>query len=120
LKIVYINSLKDIPVTDAQYITQTQSEKDNMVQHGFPHTRSNHEFQGSQAEHVAVVRLNPIPSEEIFLRDNYALTAITRHTKTMTYYTVLRGHQDALSSLMRRAMDVYSPDHLRRNFGARV
>lgn len=46
-----------------------------------------HEFQGRQAENIFIVRISDKPQEEIYLRKNYALVAITRHTNSCYYFT---------------------------------
>nr|QVG74709.1 RNA-dependent RNA polymerase [ssRNA positive-strand virus sp.] len=80
-----------------QYLTFTQSEKQKLLNHNLK-VSTVHEFQGKEAPVIYVVRLNPYPQDEIFLRFNYALVAITRHTKEMVYYT--RVSTDALSKLI--------------------
>jgi 23S rRNA U2552 (ribose-2'-O)-methylase RlmE/FtsJ len=63
-----------------------------------------HSFQGQQAEEVSVCRTNFVPDSQIFLRPEYALVAISRHTHRFNYYTPL--HVDALYHLCRKAIDV--------------
>lgn len=83
---------------NVQYLTFTQNEKKKLE---LLHLRVStiHEFQGKEAKVIRVVRLNPFPQEELFLRFNYALVALTRHTEQLTYYT--RVTTDALSKLIK-------------------
>lgn len=61
-----------------------------------------HEYQGQQAKNVCVVRLSSKPAEEIYLRDAYALVAISRHTHKFTYYTMCPS--DSLVKMCKRAI----------------
>lgn len=82
---------------NVQYLTFTQSEKQKLVKMDLK-VSTVHEFQGKEAPIVYVVRLNPYPNDEIFLRFNYALVALTRHSEKLVYYT--RVSSDALSRLI--------------------
>nr|UEP18262.1 MAG: RNA-dependent RNA polymerase [Virgaviridae sp.] len=83
--------------TTVQYLTFTQSEKQKLMKKNLL-VSTVHEFQGKEAPVVYVVRLNPYPNDEIFLRFNYALVALTRHSERLVYYT--RVSSDALSRLI--------------------
>nr|QVG74712.1 RNA-dependent RNA polymerase [ssRNA positive-strand virus sp.] len=80
-----------------QYLTFTQSEKQKLMKMDLK-VSTVHEFQGKEAPVIYVVRLNPYPNDEIFLRFNYALVALTRHSEKLVYYT--RVSSDALSKLI--------------------
>nr|QVG74716.1 hypothetical protein 2 [ssRNA positive-strand virus sp.] len=82
---------------DIQYLTFTQSEKQKLLKKDL-RVSTVHEFQGKEAPVIYVVRLNPYPNDEIFLRFNYALVAMTRHSQKLVYYT--RVSSDALSKLI--------------------
>ncbi|QBR99594.1 hypothetical protein [Manglie virus] len=83
---------------NVQYLTFTQNEKKKLEMLQLP-VSTIHEFQGKEAKVIYVVRLNPFPQEELFLRFNYALVALTRHTERLVYYT--RVTTDALSKLIK-------------------
>lgn len=100
-----LNTCKYIHITndnfpkdkEIQYLTFTQAEKQKLQLSGLK-VSTVHEFQGKEAKHIRVVRLNAFKQEEIFLRFNYALVALTRHTESLEYYT--RVTSDALSKLI--------------------
>nr|AQZ55414.1 ORF1 [Castlerea virus] len=81
-----------------QYLTFTQTEKAKLESLKLK-VSTVHEFQGKEAKRIIVVRINPFPQEELYLRFNYALVAITRHTEQLTYYT--RVTTDALSKMIK-------------------
>ncbi|AYL60135.1 putative RNA-dependent RNA polymerase [Ying Kou virus] len=83
---------------DVQYLVFTQPEKTKLLTMKLK-VSTVHEFQGKEAKHIRVVRLNPFPQTEIFHRFSYALVALTRHTESLTYYT--RVTSDALSKLIK-------------------
>nr|AQM55272.1 hypothetical protein 1 [Big Cypress virus]AQM55275.1 hypothetical protein 1 [Big Cypress virus]AQM55278.1 hypothetical protein 1 [Big Cypress virus]AQM55281.1 hypothetical protein 1 [Big Cypress virus]AQM55284.1 hypothetical protein 1 [Big Cypress virus] len=82
---------------EIQYLTFTQAEKQKLENFGLK-VSTVHEYQGKEAKNIRVVRLNAFKQEEIFLRFNYALVALTRHTESLEYYT--RVTSDALSKLI--------------------
>nr|APG77656.1 hypothetical protein [Hubei virga-like virus 22] len=60
-----------------------------------------HEFQGQQAAHIYIIRLSDRPQEEVYLRNAYALVAISRHTVTCKYWSFCNS--DAITKLMLNA-----------------
>ncbi|APG77560.1 RdRp [Beihai barnacle virus 2] len=79
------------------YLTFKQSEKQTLLVHGYNATTV-HSFQGKEAKHVAVVRLSSNAQDEIYLREEYALVALTRHTTRLVYFTMCTT--DALARLI--------------------
>lgn len=80
-----------------QYLVFTQAEKQILRTKGLL-VSTVHEFQGKEASDIIVVRLNDKKMSDIYLRFNYALVALTRHTKSLRYFT--RCDSDALSKLI--------------------
>ncbi|AQM55311.1 hypothetical protein 1 [Loreto virus] len=76
----------------------TQGEKTKLKGYGLD-VSTVHEYQGKEADEIVVVRLDPYKTSEIYLRFNYALVALTRHKRKLTYYT--RVPTDALATLIR-------------------
>lgn len=97
-KVVRLNNDNFPKDKDIQYLTFTQNEKKKLELLQL-RVSTIHEFQGKEAKVIYVVRLNPFPQEELFLRFNYALVALTRHTDRLVYYT--RVTSDALSKLIK-------------------
>nr|APG77770.1 hypothetical protein [Hubei virga-like virus 4] len=82
-----ISSLIDVPrVPTSQYIVFTQAEKTALAELNLK-VATVHEFQGKEADHVIIVRINPYIQDEIFNSKTYVLVAITRHRKSCVYYT---------------------------------
>nr|QIJ70145.1 polyprotein [Pimento virga-like virus] len=112
VELVHINAITDLKddVT-IKYLCFTQAEKaelrkrgkhvDSNTEFGFYNTSTVHEFQGKEAKKISVVRLNKLKSEEIYLRDNYALVALSRHTGNLVYYTACT--EDSLSKFISMA-----------------
>ncbi|QOJ43133.1 ORF1 [Nelorpivirus dungfly] len=92
----------------------TQGEKTKLKNYGLD-VSTVHEYQGKEADEIIVVRLDPYKTSEIYLRFNYALVALTRHKKKLTYYT--RVPTDALSTLIKvngtTVKELYSRDEIR-------
>nr|AQM55308.1 hypothetical protein 1 [Cordoba virus] len=94
----------NIPIKEGvKYLTFTQSDKLE-VNRKLKNARlpenceTVHEFQGKEAKIIYVVRFDSNKQSELFLRPNYALVAISRHTRQLVYYT--RVTTDALSKLI--------------------
>lgn len=94
---VYLVYLQDDKLELLKRFPQLQSYKIETVSDFF-NLYSVHEFQGNQHPEIVVVRFNTNPSFAIFLKNEYAIVAISRHTKKFTYYT--RVTSDALSALV--------------------
>lgn len=97
MNVIKINHLADVPKLERKYLVFKQSEKEELQRAGFK-VSTVHEFQGKQADHISVVRLSNKPQEDIYLSDNHALVALTRHKISMIYYTVVMT--DSLSKLI--------------------
>nr|AAS87223.1 RNA-dependent RNA polymerase/replicase [Odontoglossum ringspot virus] len=76
-------------------ITFTQSDKAELKERGyeevstFGEVNTVHEIQGETFEDVSVVRLTPTPLELISKSSPHVLVALTRHTKSFKYYSVV-------------------------------
>jgi len=76
-------------------ITFTQSDKAELKERGyeevstFGEINTVHEIQGETFEDVSVVRLTPTPLELISKSSPHVLVALTRHTKSFKYYSVV-------------------------------
>ncbi|OAF63810.1 hypothetical protein A3Q56_08488 [Intoshia linei] len=76
-------------VKDVKYLTSTQHEKKLLKQYTGADVSTVHEYQSKKAKIVYVVRVNAFPQAEIYLRDAYAIVAISRHTVALRYYTMV-------------------------------
>lgn len=104
-------SNENVPsVRDAQYLTFTQADKSVLLKKGFKDVSTVHEFQGKEAENVVVVRLDANSQSELFLRTAYAVVAISRHKRSLVYYT--RVTTDALATMI---ANVPSDDEIRNS-----
>lgn len=79
-------------------LTFTQVDKEHYIGRGYQNVHTIHEFQGDEAEDVIVVRTSRVPTDEIYLRMAYAIVAISRHTKSLVYYSPI--DTDALAKLI--------------------
>lgn len=99
-----IGSVHDVErVPGAVYLTYMQDEKAQVLNAGYSPVNTVHEFQGSEADVIVVVRLNPIPGEEIYTRLTYATVAISRHRHRFIYCSLIEDPADKLLLLLRRA-----------------
>nr|WPV74320.1 MAG: RNA-dependent RNA polymerase [Drosophila River Almond nege-like virus] len=102
-KVVKITNISDVrPKVGSKILCFTQSDK-SVLSKVFKNVSTIHEYQGCQAKDICVVRLSPYDQQEIFLRPAYALVALTRHTDSCVYYSMVTT--DALSALIRRPVD---------------
>lgn len=69
-------------------VTFTQSDKFTLEKAGYSDVNTVHEIQGETFEEVSLVRATATPIGLICRKSPHVLVALTRHTKTMTYYTV--------------------------------
>lgn len=86
------------------YLTHTQPDKDALIKAGYGKGAGSavmtiHEAQGLTYAHVVCIRSQP-KALAIYSRSEYALVAISRHTKSFVYYTDV---DDALTKLIRKA-----------------
>lgn len=100
VKVVRYTSLV-LPIEkDVWYLTFTQKEKEDLInKRGLKNVNTVHEYQGKQHDNIRVVRINPIESEYIFMRKEYALVAFSRHSKSLIYF-VPQKINDALTALI--------------------
>lgn len=88
LSCVRVHTLANVPnQPDTQYLTFKQAEMEEMRLAGYKLVSTVHQFQGKSAKRVAVVRLSHKPLENIYLSSNHVVTAISRHTESLVYYT---------------------------------
>jgi len=88
--IANVNAMEHVQNHDV-YLTLKQAEKQalqKILPNKLVHTV--HEYQGQQAESVAFVRLSHLLSETIYQSKSHRLVAMTRHTKSFTYYSVTK------------------------------
>lgn len=71
-----------------------------------------HKYQGSQSQKIFIVRLNNSPSAVIFTKSEYAVVAISRHTNSLVYYSVINDNSDFLVPLINRA-ETLNDDEIR-------
>lgn len=114
--LVTIRNIKDVNfVKNRQYLVFKQEEKETMLRAGFP-TSTIHEYQGKQTDHVVVVRLSRYERENIYTSEPHALVALSRHRKSLVYYTY--WDTDALSTLIKRCREViHAPKALKHKAG---
>ncbi|QYW08487.1 MAG: putative 126 kDa protein [Yunnan virgavirus 3] len=70
-------------------VTFTQSDKNDMLEKGYKDVHTVHEIQGETYEDVSLVRLTHTPVQIISSKSPHVLVALTRHTKSLKYYTVV-------------------------------
>nr|CAI5383846.1 polyprotein [Oxera neriifolia associated virus] len=82
-----IRHLGDVPKReDVQYLTFKQMEKRTLLQQGYKNVKTVHEFQGSQARVVYVVRLSNKSQDPIYNQSRHTTVAISRHTEKLVYF----------------------------------
>ncbi|BAF37645.1 130 kDa replicase [Cucumber mottle virus] len=69
-------------------VTFTQSDKFTLEKAGYTDVNTVHEIQGETFDEVSLVRATATPIGLITRKSPHVLVALTRHTKTLTYYTV--------------------------------
>jgi hypothetical protein len=69
------------------YLTFTQEDKIKLLTYGYKPVLTVHEAQGKDRDKICVVRDNHKEKEPIFLSDEHALVAMTRHREELHYYT---------------------------------
>ena len=88
LTVKYIHTVGEIAVArDRLIMTYTQSEKETLRREGFTNVVTVHEYQGQQVADAVLVRLQT-KMVEVFSSRNHILVALTRHTRSLVYYTV--------------------------------
>nr|UTQ79654.1 replicase protein [Aphis craccivora nege-like virus 1] len=127
LSLKKIHTISEVPVIkDSVYLTFTQSDK-HCIEQLFLKQKAEivvktvHEFQGDQHPDVRVVRLSKISSDTIFNNPPHVLVALTRHTRSLTYYTTITN--DGLSKFIQTKItsqslqqSTYKPDRLSSGF----
>jgi hypothetical protein len=96
-----ITSLVDVPVDpELQYLTWTQEEKKTISKtRGFSNVKTIGEAQGTTHKKVAVIRLNP-RNLDLYKKQEQAIVALSRHTVSFSYYTVVEQTADKLYYLL--------------------
>jgi hypothetical protein len=85
------------PVTKplkGKILTFTQADKFELIEKGYTgvevmNVNTVHEIQGETFENTSVVRLTATPLEIVSRISPHVLVALTRHTQSMKYYTVV-------------------------------
>nr|UYO08068.1 methyltransferase-helicase [Blunervirus sp.] len=94
VSVTIIPTVKSVPVeVDTVYLTFTHPDSDVLSAHLGRPVSTIHEFQGNQSSDIVVVRLTPTPvpvdgGKDLFKQEGHVTTAISRHTKTLRYFTV--------------------------------
>ncbi|ARI47179.1 protein 126 [Hoya chlorotic spot virus] len=70
-------------------VTFTQSDKAEMLHRGYKDVHTVHEIQGETYEDVSIVRLTSTPLSIISAASPHVLVSLTRHTRSVCYYTVV-------------------------------
>lgn len=99
-KVVRITSNRVHNESDVKNLVFTHADKAILESKGIE-SSTVHEFQGKENDHIRVYRFDTNAQSDIFLRTNYALVALTRHRKSLIYYT--RVTSDALSRLIKQS-----------------
>lgn len=104
LSTVQISSITDVPCDlDAQYLVFTQSELNHVKNSGFKgKVCTVHQFQGNQNKKICLVRTEVKDAYEVHRSIPHILVALTRHTHTFVYYTVIKNKHtvsDIISSI---------------------
>nr|CCH64045.1 replication protein [Tobacco mosaic virus] len=79
-------------------LTFTQSDKEALLSRGYSDVHTVHEVQGETYSDVSLVRLTPTPVSIIAGDSPHVLVALSRHTCSLKYYTVV---MDPLVSIIR-------------------
>lgn len=100
--------LDDLKIDKEKYkvLVFKQSEKQELQKIGL-HTSTIHEFQGKQAEHIAIIRITK-KTEEIYNSEPHCLVAMSRHTKSLLYITP--DENDTLSKWITEANNFSQKD----------
>nr|AYP67558.1 RNA-dependent RNA polymerase [Ingleside virus]UJQ88144.1 MAG: RNA-dependent RNA polymerase [Ingleside virus]UJQ88146.1 MAG: RNA-dependent RNA polymerase [Ingleside virus]UJQ88152.1 MAG: RNA-dependent RNA polymerase [Ingleside virus]UJQ88154.1 MAG: RNA-dependent RNA polymerase [Ingleside virus] len=91
LRVMPINGVADVlsaAFSHCQLLVFTQGEKADLLRAAGRSVFTVNEFQGNQAEHVLLVRLNPKPVP-VFESQPHILVAVSRHTESFLYATVV-------------------------------
>lgn len=105
LKLVKINAVSDMLQyinESSQYLTfthTTEGELNKLSPKFKPMTIA--AYQGSEHADIAIVRTSYSPADNIYNNEHICVTAITRHTKSLTYYTTC--DLDVLSKWIKRS-----------------
>jgi len=83
---------------EGKILTFTQFDKDALLSRGYKDVHTVHEVQGETYADVSLVRLTPTPVSIISRESPHVLVALSRHTRSFKYYTVV---MDPLVSIVR-------------------
>lgn len=104
MKIKRIANVSSVPTSGFDVVTWTQAEKKALIGR-FPNVKTIHEKQGATVRNLALVRSNH-KSLPLYKSTQHAISAITRHTNSFTYFTVTDDKDDAVIRLIRDAPKV--------------
>lgn len=76
-------------IGDRKILTFTQDDKDYLTKLGYDSVQTVHEVQGETYEHVALIRCTPTPVTIIAKNSPHVTVALSRHTMSLHYYTVV-------------------------------
>ncbi|KAI8436990.1 hypothetical protein MSG28_010392 [Choristoneura fumiferana] len=87
MKCIHFTSLKYVPNIDGtKYLVFKQAEKKEMKKAGY-NVSTIHEYQGKEAKNVVIVRMSSNLRESLYKSAAHILVGMTRHTKSLVYYT---------------------------------
>lgn len=100
MRVVHIRSVDEVALEDgATYLTFTNNDKRALENRGIV-ASTIASFQGKQAKNVVIYRSSINVSDPIFNQISIVVTALTRHTHFLTYYTHLCNGHDELECRM--------------------
>lgn len=97
LNVQYVSGKNDVPTGFDVYLTFSQSDKELLLTM-YDNVNTIHEYQGKQAKRVALFRGSPTMLK-LYDSVEHHIVALTRHTNSLTYFTVL---QDGLYGAIAR------------------
>nr|QZZ63341.1 hypothetical protein [Leuven Virga-like virus 1] len=99
VKIIKVSNPTQIKNTNNIILVFKQAEKASLKILGFSNVNTVHEFQGKQSTHIIIYRDSIYNSDMIYESDPHILVALTRHTKSLIYYT--RKEDDKICRIIR-------------------
>nr|AVK59469.1 replicase protein [Hubei virga-like virus 11] len=98
-----LDIVKNIDLKTTKFLVFKKSEKQLLMSQGFEDVSTVGEYQGRQIQHIKLIRLSNAERDEIYSRSEQVIVALSRHTKSLVYYT-LRG-DDTISKLIKNIPD---------------
>jgi len=98
-----IGSILEVPVRDdVQYLTWSHDDKKTIIKHrGFSNIKTIGESQGITKKHIVVIRLTT-KTTKLYEKKEQAIVAISRHTRSFSYYSTIASGADVLYQMLTR------------------